>query len=140
MWKAMNTYDPSKGALPSWLTKAARMRMTDVYRRDTWTGTPMARGHHREHPATPVDTDDEYITTLVGSTEDLEERLAMRYHDDELVEAIKSLPAEEQEYVLLRFWGGLTYRELDKAMGRSTTLLWQRARPVLAEKLAHLNV
>lgn len=55
MWKSLDKYDPSKGALPSWITRAARMRMSDVIRRETWTGTPMRRGHRREKPALPVD-------------------------------------------------------------------------------------
>lgn len=36
MWRSTTAYDPSKGALPSWVTRAARTRMRDV-----------ARGHCR---------------------------------------------------------------------------------------------
>lgn len=139
MWRALRAYDPSKGALPSWLTTAAKLRMRDVYRRDTWTGTPTARGHTREHPAIPVDTDDEYITVLLGRSDDIADRVAQRYHDGEIADAINSLPPDQREYVVLRFWGGLTYSELDKKLGRSTGLLWKRAKPALEKKLAHLK-
>jgi DNA-directed RNA polymerase specialized sigma24 family protein len=55
MLRAMATYDPVKGSLPSWLTGAARMRMREVAKRLNWTGTPMRRGHTRERPAIPAD-------------------------------------------------------------------------------------
>ena len=55
MWRALETYDPSKGALPPYLTRAAKWRMRDVARRGHWLGTPSARGHHREWPAIPAD-------------------------------------------------------------------------------------
>ena len=55
MWRALDTYDPSRGALPTYLTQAARWRMRDVARRGHFLGMPSRRGHHREWPAIPAD-------------------------------------------------------------------------------------
>lgn len=68
MWRALDSFDESKGALPSWLTRAARYRMLDVRRGRALTGaerdgavrTTDVRGvesrrrireHLAEHPA-----------------------------------------------------------------------------------------
>src|ERR1017187_5628016 len=58
MWHALDTYDPALGALPPWLTTAAKMRMREVVYRGNWTGTLGAKGHRREAPAVPVEIDE----------------------------------------------------------------------------------
>ena len=147
MWKAMKTYDPGKGALPTWLTGAARMRMRDVLFRDTWTGTPGQRGHVREKPATPVDTDWDWVDELVGSSPEVLDGVLLSYHEGEILKALNALPKEQREYIFLRFWcgwGGQKGPSLKEHFGRDVNYLWSQvgsgARDRLRESLAHLNV
>lgn len=42
MWRALDTFDPDRGALPSWLTMKAATRMRDVaWRGHPWFGQPV---------------------------------------------------------------------------------------------------
>lgn len=142
MWRALETFDASKGALASWLTHAAEMRMKDV----AWgKGQPL--GHEPMRGSRPVeegpsldDQPEEIVQALLGHVEEA-------YHDGEIMKIIReSLTPKQQEYVFLRFWGGLEPKAQAaqiRALVREFPVLgerwhWQRARTVLAEKLAHL--
>ena len=147
MWKALKTYDSEKGAMPSWLTTAAKLRMTDVLRRDTWTGTPSQRGHVREKPASPVDTQWDWVDELVGSSPDVLDSVLWGYHQGEILRALNSLTKEQREYVFLRFWvgyGGQKGPSLKKHFGKDVTYLWADpktgAKVRLRELLAHLSL
>lgn len=139
MWKALRTFDESKGALPSWLTGAARLRMTDVYRRDTWLGTPSTRGHVREKPAMPVDAAEDWVVELLGSASELLSSVEWQYHEGEIYAAINALPIAQREYVYRRFWRGETYTEIAKTMP-AANYHWSQARKHLAASLSHLEV
>lgn len=138
MWKALSTFDESKGALPSWLCGAAKLRMTDVYRRDTWFGTPSVRGHKRERAARPIDVSDDWVETLIGATADALAAVEWQYHEGEIYAAINALPPHQREYVYRRFWKGETYTEIAKTMP-SANYHWSQARKYLAVSLSHLT-
>lgn len=130
MWRALKKYDPEKGALATWLTNAARMRMLDVLRRDTWTGTDSRRGHVRSGHEPPVDThDDHWIERLIAESN--LDGVELAYHEGEIMRAINALTPTQQRYVIDRFWG-------DKAPGDLPRGIWQNAKPKLAAALAHL--
>lgn len=139
MWKALRTFDASKGALPTWLTGAAKLRMSDVYRRDTWLGTPMAKGHRREKPAKPVDASEDWVVEMLGSASDLIDSVMWQYHEGEIYAAINALPAPQREYVYRRFWKGETYTEIAKTLP-AANYHWAQARKALSAALAHLEV
>jgi RNA polymerase sigma factor (sigma-70 family) len=125
MWRAMETYDSSKGSLPTWITGAARMRMSDVVRRRTWTGTPMRRGHTREAPAPVMDPTvitDHYDS---GRTEGSD----LVAHCAEIRAAVAELPPGARSALFRRFW-------LDESVSAS---LWSRYYPGLADRLQHLR-
>jgi RNA polymerase sigma factor (sigma-70 family) len=138
MWKALGTYDPALGSLPSWLTTAAKFQMRKVAQRGTWTGTPMRRGHVREQPAAPMDINPEGGFTPVAFMPDTVE---MAYHQKEIFAALSDLPDEIRTAVFRKFW-------LDEPSGRyqSTRVLpgisnsaWYPYRDQLARRLAHLK-
>lgn len=142
MWRALRTYDADKGALPAWLTTAARLRMTDVWRRDTWLGTPMVRGHVREKPATPIDTDDDFVTSLLGSAPDVFDTVEWGYHEGDIWKALNTLSPKQREYVIRRFWFGHENKELKAHFGYDPSVLWSGkpsgAKIRLARALRHL--
>ncbi len=137
MWKALRSYDPLKGSLPSWLTTAAKMRMRDIsWRNKPLTGEPSAKGHIREKPATPVDTDWDWVQESVGSQE-LQESILMAYHQGEIYDAVASLPPRQREYIFRRFWLGETDKSIRNVIPNSPRV-WGPAREELSRKLAHL--
>lgn len=137
MWRALRTFDASKGALPSYLTKAAKMRIADVVRRQTWTGTLGARGHIREKPATPVDTDWDWVdqaTTKMSSADAFAE-VEYAYHHGEILAALDSLPYNEKRWVVVNILydgGRYSWRDAARRMKPST-------KDHLAERLIHLK-
>lgn len=153
MWRAMGTYDPTKGALASWLTRAAELRMTEVaWRRRPWTGQPAHRGA-RSVQDTPVldgfDTPDVLFEAV-----DALEGVELAYHHGEIAKALDTLSPSQRRYVLARYWLGLDPTSRAPEMKRLCALvpemrrasaLWlgttgQRgARDRLAEALAHLD-
>lgn len=78
MWRALGTFDPSKGSLPAWLTRSARHRMLDVRRGKTLTGAERDRVEHgtasgaesrrriREHLAAHPDATGTQIAAATG--------------------------------------------------------------------------
>lgn len=142
MWRALSTHDESKGALAPWLTRAAEMRMKDV----AWgtgqpTGHEALRGSRQVEEGPSLDEQpEEIVQALLGYVE-------AAYHDGEIMKIIREcLTPKQQEYVFLRFWGGLEPRAQApqiRALVLEFPVLgqrwhWQRAREVLAERLAHL--
>lgn len=73
---------------------------------------------------------------------DLVEAIEWAYHHGEIAEAINSLPSEHREYVVKRFWQGMTDTEIAAAWGmnqKAVSLRWnRRIKPALTEALAHL--
>jgi RNA polymerase sigma factor (sigma-70 family) len=121
MWRALDKYDPDKGALPTWLTTAARMRMKDVLRRETWTGTPGARGHVREQPGIPLE--DEHLDRMVAA-----DVVEMAYHRGDIARALAELTPSQRMAIFRKFW-------LDEIVANG---YWSGAVPKLAKALAHL--
>lgn len=154
MWRAMAAYDPAQGALPSWLTTAAKMRMADVVRRaGSWLGRPARYGPQpaAEKVSSPVsldellavDGDSDPLMRLLSAA-DVAESLDLAYHHGEIMFALNSLRPDQRRYVVLRFWGGLSDPEMVRAGHFSSNpgYLWRDARTgargVLKLRLAHL--
>lgn len=132
MWKALRTYDKTKGALPGYLTQAARWRMIDVaIKFKPQTGEPSIRGHTREKAAFPVDYQDAYFMELIGVEEILQD-ITIAYHQGEIYEAISSLSPAYRDLVYRRFWLGTPLTSKEHYHWNSNI------KNTLADKLAHL--
>lgn len=143
MWRALETYDPAKGSLPSWLTTAAEQRMKDVaWGKGQPFGHEAVRGSRQVEEGPSLDgLEEQIVESLLGHVEEA-------YHDGEILRIIRSeLTPKQQEYVFLRFWGGLDPKSQApgiRALVRSFPVLaerwhWQRARATLADRLSHLD-
>jgi DNA-directed RNA polymerase specialized sigma24 family protein len=128
MWKALETFDPEKGSQVTYLQRAARLRMADVVRRNTWTGTPSARGHTRERPATPVDVSWDWTH---APTADRLSAAEWAYHRSELLTAVSGLTGYGRRYVQRKL--------LDLPVGGSNGFLKPAERALLQERLGHLR-
>lgn len=107
MWRAFDTFDSARGSLPSWLTGAARLRMTDLaHGHGRWFGHEATRGT-RDVEASSLDA----WLTVEEEPEwlgvDLLDGVEAAYHDGEIAEAIASLSPAQREYVFTRFYLGI---------------------------------
>lgn len=108
MWRAFETYDSTRGALPTWLTGAARLRMRDLaFGSAQWFGHEPVRGHR------DVETDsldawlDSYGESHDAFGVDVLDGVEQAYHDGEIAEAMAGLSPSQREYVYVRFWLGI---------------------------------
>lgn len=153
MWRALDTYDPDKGAMPSWLTRAAEMRMRDVmgkgqrfgHIRSTNGNTHATK--RRPGDTRPVATGEDHLDSLSPGDLDrleqkiavwLEDGLALAYHRGAIQRAIGRLTPDEQRYVVLRFWHGKTNPEIDPHVEGNVVHIWRTARGKLAQDLRKL--
>lgn len=156
MWKAIATYDQSRGALATWLITAAKMRMKECIKRDHWTGLPTRYGHGGKVPDEGVTVmslmDDDLTLTEILEAADLLDAVELSYHRGEILQAIASLSENQRRYVVYRFWLGWnpTSRQnnggpsLAEAIGvKRPDMLWgeknRGARDRLRERLLHLE-
>lgn len=147
MWKALQTWDPTKGSMPSWLTGAAHLRMRDFsYRHGQPTGHEAVRGKREVEPDFSVDYMlDHGMEDLLGLSEALE-GVEVAYHYGEIRKALEALPEAQQRYVFARFWAGLDplsrSPEIRLLVAQVPELadrrLWFNARGTLKDSLAHL--
>lgn len=143
MWRALETYDETRGSLPSWLTRAAEMRMRDL----AW-GTGQPTGHEAVRGSRPVEEGPSLDGMVEDEIEALLGHIEEAYHDGEVMQVIRSeLSPKQQEYVFLRFWGGLDPRSQNptlQAIMKTFPVLgqrhhWQRSKAILREHLEHLG-
>lgn len=142
MWKALQTFDAARGALPAWLTYKAKNRMLTCVTENLWEGTARKTGNNslKVNP-TPVVAD----TIVVHLKEDYShsENLDLSYHSAEIVEAVNALTPKQREYVYFRFWRSMTGSDMVKEFGYNPNGLWAAktsgAKARLKSKLAHLE-
>ena len=142
MWRATQTFDPVKGALPAWLTQHALWRMRDCSRDQTWTGRPprlMGRSPVLGVVEAPCS---EHPLWENLATADTVDSILWAYHRGAILDAIAQLSPSQRRYVYLRFWRGLRGPDLAAAFGYDPHSLWNSprngARNKLRASLTHL--
>lgn len=148
MWKALKTFDPSRGYLPGWLKYKAKGRMLLVLERQTFLGQNQrpAPGHQGFWDASPVghpaqdsflDEDSLIGLEAFGVAESLE-YVAYKYHHGEIMEALNSLTPIQRDYVVRRFWYGQTNEFIKLEVEYQPEGAWKQARVNLKKKLSNL--
>lgn len=132
-WRAAYTHDPTKSPLDYWVRQSAKRRMLDIVRRGNWTApvTPPTKRYVPDTVAAPPDV----MREISGSAPDVIEAVEMAYHRGEIYRVLSELPESDREYIYRRFWRGEVFPRGDRRHSR-----WNRIRPQLKEKLAHLVV
>jgi RNA polymerase sigma-70 factor, ECF subfamily len=98
LWEQPGRYDPSRGALRSFLVRDAHGRAVDRLRSET------ARNRREDrHERLSVDADD-----------DIDREVWAMIRSEKVREAIGQLVPGEREAILLAYFGGFTYREVAK--------------------------
>jgi RNA polymerase sigma-70 factor, ECF subfamily len=100
LWRNPGRFDPKRGQLGSYLRLMARSRALDLWRsEDSLRRAGDRLREHVVHDEPPPADDPELV--------------AMRHSErDRLLSALRSLPAGQREAIVLRYWGGLSAREL----------------------------
>lgn len=147
MWRALGTFDESRdyndpqGARVAWIIRAAEMRMKDVaWGKGQPFGREATRGSREVDKGPSLDElEEQQVEALLGFVEEA-------FQDGEVLRIIRErLTPRQQQYVFLRFWGGLDPSSQAPGMRALVAQFpvlrerwhWQRAKPVLAEALAH---
>ena len=125
----------------AYLNIAARQRLMAHVYRDQWFGTkPTA---HEKDPLRRANRDsfddpDNGIDVLVDSATWVDQVL-LGYHQGEILQAIDALTFTQREYVVLRFWGGMSDTEIAAHQGKTrggVSSVWHKSiRPALAGQL-----
>jgi RNA polymerase sigma-70 factor, ECF subfamily len=129
-WRQASRYEPTRGAVSTWIVTIARSRALDRLR---------SRRRLREEPLTPVVsldelTDPSYRDPAAGAEEsEVRERVA---------DALRALPAEQREVLELAYFGGLSQTEIAERTGQPLGTVKTRTRLAgqkLRERLAALR-
>lgn len=134
MWLSLRSYDRTKGALPSWFTRAAKQRIQRQLKTKHWFGMPPRYGHHKvkaeEIPVVFKDEDGTWLPSIVDSPD------LLAYHRNAIVKVINDLTPDQREYVYRRFWLDQGHGEIVTLMGKNS---WVGAKTKLRQSLAHLK-
>src|SRR4051812_27531106 len=100
-WRAPERFDPERGEIGSYLRLMARSRALDLLRHEQADGR--ARDRLR---AVSGRADEAPVSESPGSVAEHREQRGL------LREALRRLPLEQREALLLAYWGGLSAREV----------------------------
>lgn len=145
IWISLTKHDPAKGAMPSYLTRAAKWSMADAVERKKWTGQESTQGVRVAYRHQQTDSLDAMIDAGVTSmlaAADVLESVSLAYHYGQIHQAVAALSEPHREYVYLRFWAGMTPIEIAAHTGTSGSLQrywWTKIVPVLHENLSQLE-
>lgn len=100
----IGSYNPKKGAFSTWLYRIARNTVFDHFR--------TSRPHEDIEHVWDLPSDDNPFLKVADT---------MDY--DQIHQALKHLPKEKRDLVLMRLWDGLSYREIGELTGKSEASL-----------------
>jgi len=125
----------------AYLNIAARQRLMAHVYRDQWFGTKPSA--HQKDPIRRANRDsfddpDNVIDVLVDSGTWVDQVL-LGYHQGEILQALDELTFTQREYVVLRFWGGMSDTEIAAAQGKTrggvSSMWFKTIKPQLATQL-----
>jgi RNA polymerase sigma-70 factor, ECF subfamily len=129
-WRQASRYEPSRGAVSTWIVTIARSRALDRLR---------SRRRLREEPLTPVTLLDEVSVGVFPDPATGAEEAERR---ERVAEALKELPPEQREVLELAYYGGLSQTEVAERTGQPLGTVKTRTRLAgqkLRERLAALR-
>lgn len=128
LWRAIPTYD-GRTPFEPWCKAVMRNRMMNVIRDSHAQLRDIRREHRVGNVADVCDVGEEV------------EGVELAYHHGEIYRAIDRLTDHQRAYVVARFWGELSFNELNERFNtKNSNALWRsRIQPKLAMQLAHLG-
>jgi hypothetical protein len=116
--------------------------MLEVAMRRHYTGQPAMRYGRNPTPAEHIPVEPETLEDTLAASGHIEDAM-LAYHDGEIAKAVGTLTPSQRKYVMARFWGGMTDREMvtEGVFSYDAHALWTAkdgARDRLAQELVHL--
>ena len=102
LWKGTG-YDPARGAVSTWLLTMTHHKAVDSVRRE---------GNRRRRTAS-----DQALLEQAAAGPGPEDEAWARWRAERTREALRTLPAEQREVLLLAYYGGYTQREIADMTG-----------------------
>lgn len=135
------TLERQPTATRSYLDQAAKWRIGEIHRGESYTGEVRQHGSKGQDAArVAVRAPEEDAAGLAAA--DQMEAAELAAHSAEIASAVAELPEVHRKYVVARFWADMDRTEIGKVLGRNPGNLattWRtQIQPVLAERLAHL--
>lgn len=130
VWLALQSYEPDKGAMASYLAQGGKTQLHECLRRDKWTGSPSLKGSVRSHPAIPLSDDDPLF--------DAELKEDFSVLTDLLIDTqstLHELSPDHRKYVYLRFWLDMAPSDIEQHLDISGRHAWKLIRQQLQELL-----
>ena len=132
LWQKANLYDPTRGSFNAWFFTLVRRRLYDKLRSE--------RKHQADNLLSELEARPETNPHLLEDDFDLEQQVLQLFRDEEVHQALRSLPVEQRQVILMTYFGGLSQPELAAQLnvpvstvkGRSRLGL-QRLRQLLTE-------
>jgi RNA polymerase sigma-70 factor, ECF subfamily len=115
-WRQASRYEPSRGAVSTWIVTIARSRALDRLR---------SRRRLREEPLTPVISLDELTDGVIRDPASGAEASEVR---ERVAKALKALPPEQREVLELAYYGGLSQTEIAERTGQPLGTVKTRTR------------
>jgi RNA polymerase sigma factor (sigma-70 family) len=141
-WIAMWRVLKKEGDVPEhFLKNAAICRMRNIIRDDHRDCRDIRRSRADGLPAQSIDNhgaEAETPSVWVKLQTDLG-AIELAYHHGEIADALNALTPTQREYVVLKFWYGLSHAELVSHFGYKPAHLWHRSKATLEKELAHLG-
>jgi RNA polymerase sigma-70 factor (ECF subfamily) len=106
LWRNAHRYDSRRSAFTTWFMAVARHRVLDELRR---------RGVERRVLA--VEPVDKLLAETPDSAPGVADVVSRHEQDEELLQALAALPAEQRRAIVLAYFGGLTHIEIAAVLG-----------------------
>lgn len=131
MWRAEATYDPARGAKPTWLIRAAENRFKNLAFGKGQPVSAVKSSRQRRVGETHWESLSQPAQEEYEPACEISEYVIMAYHRGEVAQALGDLsPGQRQAAHRIM---------MDQHMTGADRAHWSRARPKLAAKLTHLR-
>ena len=107
--------------------------LTYLYQATRWAALDHLRSHSRRK------TREEFAHTAMDTTAWFESSLETDEREQQIQEALKTLPEEQREVLVMKIWGGLTFKQIAEVVGSSLNTIASRYRYALEALRTHLK-
>jgi RNA polymerase sigma-70 factor (ECF subfamily) len=129
VWNSAATYQSQRGSFTSWLFRIARNLAIDLYRRRSV----------RPQTVENLDEDSPILDNVPDPDADVVELAQSDLQNQQIHEALTSLPPEQKQVIELAYYYGMTRQEISEMTGEALGTIHTRARLGLQKLRAMLE-
>lgn len=118
LWNSADTYQSQRGSFTSWLFRIARNLAIDLYRRRSV----------RPQTVENLDEDNPILDNVPDPDADVGELAQSDLQNQQIHEALTSLPPEQKQVIELAYYYGMTRQEISEMTGEALGTIHTRAR------------